>query len=148
MNLHPGATSPTGGHRYLARVYYEDTDAGGVVYHANYLGMAERARTEALRELGVPHAELASQHGLCFVVRRASLEYCAPARLDDLLAIVTAVLDLRAASVRLRQAFFCNETTTPRPLLVAEVQLACVRLSDMRPARLPERWHVALAALA
>lgn len=146
--LHVGAISGGGGHRYLTRVYYEDTDAGGVVYHANYLGMAERARTEALRDLGVSYAELASQHGLCFVVRRASLDYTAPARLDDLLAIATAVIAVGAASLRLRQEFFCNETSIHRPLLVAEVHLACVRLADMRPARLPERWRVALAALA
>ncbi len=148
MSSHAAAISGQGGHRYTTRIYYEDTDAGGVVYHANYLGMAERARTEALRGMGVPHAELASQHGLCFVVRHASLDYSAPARLDDLLTIATTMTALQGASVRLRQAFFCNEIATQRPLLVAEVRLACVRLGDMRPSRLPERWRVALAALA
>ena len=57
-------------HRYLVRVYYEDTDAGGIVYHANYLRFAERGRTEALRDLGVPHAEMSALHGLFFMVRR------------------------------------------------------------------------------
>ena len=147
MSLHPGAMSGEAAHRYRVRVYYEDTDAGGVVYHAKYLGMAERARTEAFRDIGVPHAELASQHNLCFTVRRASLDYAAPARLDDLLSITTTIIALQGASVRLRQTFFRNEKSTQPPLLVADVHLACVRLADMRPSRLPERWRAALAAL-
>ena len=148
MSLHHAATARQGGHRYAVRVYYEDTDAGGVVYHAKYLGMAERARTEALRDMGVPHAELASRHGLCFIVRQVSLDFAIPARLDDLLTIDTAMTVLRGASMRLRQTFFCNETSTQRALLVAEVRLACVRLADLRPSRIPERWRAALAALA
>ncbi len=148
MSLHRAATKRQATHRYALRVYYEDTDAGGVVYHARYLGMAERARTEALRDMGVPHAELASGHGLCFIVRKVALDFAAPARLDDGLTIETAVTELRSASMRLRQNFFCNETPTQRALLVAEVHLACVRLSDWRPSRIPERWRAALAALA
>ena len=77
------------GHRYHLRVYYEDTDAGGVVYHAGYLRFAERARTEALRDAGVPHAEMTAQYGLMFMVRRLKVDYLAPARLDDLLFVVT-----------------------------------------------------------
>ena len=148
MDSHLAAIAGQGGHRYACRVYYEDTDAGGVVYHGKYLGMAERARTEALRDMGVPHAELASRHGLCLVVRRVALDFAVPARLDDLLTVHTAMVALQGASMRLRQTFFCNETPTQRALLVAEVHLACVRLADMRPSRIPERWRAALAALA
>ena len=148
MDSHLAAIAGQGGHRYACRVYYEDTDAGGVVYHGKYLGMAERARTEALRDMGVPHAELASRHGLCFVVRRVALDFAVPARLDDLLTVHTAMVAVRGASMRLRQTFFCNETPTQRALLVAEVRLACVRLADLRPSRIPERWRAALAALA
>ena len=78
---------PGGRHRCL-RVYYEDTDAGGIVYHASYLRFAERARTEALRDAGVPHDELVAQFGLIFVVRRVEMDYLRPARLDDSLIVV------------------------------------------------------------
>ena len=78
MNGNPPSIPADGRHRYAVRVYYEDTDAGGVVYHANYLRFAERARTEALRDLGIPHAELLRQFGLMFVVRRIKVDYLAP----------------------------------------------------------------------
>ena len=90
-------------HRYPVRVYYEDTDAGGIVYHANYLRFAERGRTEALRDLGVPHAEMSALHGLFFMVRRIKVDYLAPARLDDSLVVETTTLAIGAATVDLRQ---------------------------------------------
>ncbi len=136
-----------GGHEYRCRIYFEDTDAGGVVYHANYLKLAERARTEALRDAGVPHAELAAQHGLIFMVRRAKLDYLRPARLDDSLIVASRVLILGAASVELRQSFF-RADGDGRALVVADVLLACVRPTDMRAVRMPARWRDALAALA
>ena len=146
MSDHPQDTAGSGGHRYTARVYFEDTDAGGVVYHANYLRFAERARTEALRDLGAAHAEMTSLYGLMFMVRRVKLDYLAPARLDDSLLVVTRFLALRAASVELRQSFFRNGED--RPLVVLEVLLACVRVADQRPGRVPERWRVALMSLS
>ncbi len=157
MNGHPASTRPPGAHLYVTRVYYDDTDAGGVVYHANYLRMAERARTEALRDLGIPHAELSSQHGLFFVVRRVKLDYVAPARLDDSLSVITVPTAFGSASVELRQSFFreaAREGDLPtRPLVVAEVLLACVGRSphdpgSFAPARIPDRWRAALARLA
>ncbi len=149
MNRHDAAMLRQDGHRYLTRVYYEDTDAGGVVYHAKYLGMAERARTEALRGMGVPHAEMQTLHGLSLMVRRVNLDYVAPARLDDALVVTTRVTSLQAASFRLRQTVaHAAAAKADRPLVVADVQLVCVRLADMRPTRLPERWRAALASLA
>jgi acyl-CoA thioester hydrolase len=134
------------GHVLEIRVYYEDTDAGGVVYHANYLRFAERARTEALRVHGVPHAALVSEYGLMFMVRRVKAEYAEPARLDDSLLVITWPRAVRAASVELSQRFYRNGTA--RPLVQLDLQLACVRLADLRPARLPARWRTALEALA
>src|ERR1700743_2725756 len=90
-------------HRYPVRVYYEDTDAGGVVYHATYLRYAERARTEALRDLGIPHAELVERYTLMFMVRRIEVDYLRPARLDDSLTVVTEPLAVGGASMTLRQ---------------------------------------------
>ncbi|MGH7094988.1 MAG: YbgC/FadM family acyl-CoA thioesterase, partial [Stellaceae bacterium] len=75
------------GHRFPVRVYYEDTDAGGVVYHANYLRFAERARTELLRSIGFSHSRSHAESGIRFVVRRCMVEYRAAARLDDALTV-------------------------------------------------------------
>lgn len=147
MNGHPAPIAEQGVHRYCCRVYYEDTDAAGTVYHANYLRLAERARTEALRELDIPHAEMTRLFGLIFMVRRAKLDYLAPARLDDSLIVLTRVLAIGAASVVLRQAFH-RAGESGRALAVAEIQLACVRTEDMRPARIPPRWREKLATLA
>jgi len=143
MSGHAPATMREGRHYYGLRVYYEDTDAGGHVYHANYLGFAERARTEALRDLDVPHAEMARDHGLFFMVRRVKLDYLAPARLDEALVVVTEPLALRAASVELRQTVTRAET----PLVVIDIQLAAVRITDGRPGRIPPRWREALLRL-
>jgi acyl-CoA thioester hydrolase len=127
-------------HRHVLRVYYEDTDAGGVVYHANYLGFAERARTEALRDAGAPHSELAERFGLMFMVRRIKVEYLRPARLDDELTVESETQALGAAWARIRQ----NVLARGQLLAELEVTLACVRTSDGRPARIPERWRRAL----
>jgi acyl-CoA thioester hydrolase len=143
MNLH---SFVAGGHRFPVRVYYEDTDAGGVVYHANYLRFAERARTEALRDLGVPHAEMVSQHGVMFMVRRIKVDYLGPAFLDDSLIVITETREVGAASAVLRQSFV--RASMPERVLVAlEIQLACVRLADQRAARMPSRWRIGLAGL-
>jgi len=129
----------TASHRLNVRIYYEDTDAGGVVYHARYLAFAERARTELLRDLGVPHDEMARDEGLIFVVRRAEIDYLRPARLDEVVTIESVPLEMGAATVTLRQSFTVGE----RKVAVLEVQLACVRGADGRPSRIPPRWRAA-----
>ncbi|MCC6717506.1 MAG: YbgC/FadM family acyl-CoA thioesterase [Acetobacteraceae bacterium] len=133
-------------HRYTKRVYYDDTDAGGIVYHANYLRFAEHARTEALREMDVPHAEMSAQHGLFFMVRRIKVDYLAPARLDDSLCVETTTLAVGAASVDLRQ----DVIRAADAVLLArlELQLVCGRLADQRPARIPPRWRDAMRRMA
>jgi acyl-CoA thioester hydrolase len=143
MNGHPASTLAEGRHRYALRVYYEDTDAGGVVYHASYLRYAERARTEALRDLGIPHAALIAQYGLMFVVRRIKVDYLRPARLDESLTIVTEPLVVGGASLVLRQEVQGSAGTCA----VLEVQLACVPPNGDKPARLPSPWRVALAVM-
>jgi acyl-CoA thioester hydrolase len=135
-------------HTHHLRVYFEDTDAGGVMYHAAYLGFAERARTEALRDAALPHAMMVAEHGVMFMVRRIELEYFRPARLDDLLAIRTDTLAVTGATVTLRQAFFrpLAENDTASELAVARVVLACVHTETGKAARMPARWRAALAA--
>ena len=129
-----------GRHRYAVRVYYEDTDAGGVVYHATYLRFAERARTEALRDAGIPHAELLEQFTLMFVVRRIEVDYLRPARLDDSLIVVTEPLAVGGATVTLRQDVRGPEGSCA----VLTVRLACVKPGEGKPGRLPQRWRAVL----
>ena len=130
--------------RLRLRVYYEDTDAGGIVYHARYLAFAERARTEALRALGASHAELADRHGLIFVVRRVEMEYLRPARLDDEVEVVTGPWQVAGATVWVRQGF----RVAGQEIGSLRVRLACVRVTDGRPGRIPDRWRAALGGAA
>src|ERR1700742_4276847 len=111
-------------HRYTLRVYYEDTDAGGVVYHANYLRFAERARTEALRDAGIPHAALVEQFGLMFMVHRAEIDYVRPAMLDDPLVVETESTEIGGASVALNQTVNGPNGVCAR----LRIRLACVRI--------------------
>ena len=128
-------------YRLKLRVYFEDTDAGGIVYHARYLAFAERARAEALREAGAAHAELIAGHGLFFVVRRAEMDYLRPVRLDEEIVVVTGPWAMKAASVKVRQRF----EVAGNPVADLLVKLACVRQTDGRPARIPDRWRQALS---
>jgi acyl-CoA thioester hydrolase len=147
MNPHPASIPPEGRHHYALRVYYEDTDAGGIVYHATYLRFAERARTEALRDLGIPHAELVQLCNLMFVVRRVEVDYLRPARVDDSLVVETEVLLAGAASAVLRQTI----RGVTDACAVLKVRLACVRLQagpgGNKPGRLPPRWRTVLQAM-
>jgi len=118
---------------WTVRVYYEDTDAGGIVFYANYLKFFERARTEWLRALGVGQQELLDAEGAAFVVRSAALDYHAPARLDDVLTIRTVVDKLGPASVRFTQQAWKGELL----LTTANVKVGCVDLATMRPRSLP-----------
>src|SRR4029079_19004464 len=103
MNGHQPSTSRDGRHRYAVRVYYEDTDAGGVVYHAAYLRFAERARTEFLRARGHDHPGLLARFGGSFAVHRRGEHFHRPTRLDDLLTIETSVSRATGARLELRQ---------------------------------------------
>jgi acyl-CoA thioester hydrolase len=115
------------------RVYYEDTDAGGVVYYANYLRFFERARTEAMRSLGHGQASLARDHGVLFVVAEAHVRYRRPARLDDALLIMSRVAGRHASFLE-----FAQEARREGELLcVAEVKIACVDATTFRPTRIP-----------
>ena len=130
--------------QYRLRVYFQDTDAGGMVYHANYLNFAERGRTEALREMGIPHSEMVRQHGTLFVVRRVNIDYQRPARLDEELRVETRVIRVGGASATLRQEIRRDSDS----LVVLELGLACARLSDGKAARMPELWRTKLQEVA
>jgi acyl-CoA thioester hydrolase len=131
-----------GVHRIRIRVYYEDTDAAGIVYHAAYLEFAERARTEMLRCLGLDHGTLRARFGLMFTVRRCVVDYRAPARLDDLLEIRTRLVRLGGASLDLEQLVL----RAPELLTRLDVRLALLG-ADLRVARLPRDLAGALERL-
>jgi acyl-CoA thioester hydrolase len=116
------------------RVYYEDTDAAGIVYHANYLRFAERARTEMLRACGFDHQALAEEHDLVFAVARSTIDFVAPARLDDLLAVRTRVLRIGGVRLELEQLVCRAQVLIAR----LEFTLALLERSTLRPKRMPE----------
>lgn len=134
-------------HNIDFRIYYEDTDAGGVVYHARYLGLAERARTEAIRAQGRSASDLLADYGLAFVVRQATIDYRAPLRLDDIVRVTTRLTELGAASCRLWQEFHRVEDGAGTGCGTLDVRLACVRAADGRAARFPPPWRDLLRAL-
>ena len=127
-------------HVYRLRVYFEDTDAAGIVYYASYLRMAERARTEMMRLLGADHAGMMRNDGLVLTVRECEIEYLAPARLDDVLEIRSSLVEIGGASLRARQIVHRGDRVVARIAL----RLACVTEAG-RPARLPARLRAALA---
>jgi acyl-CoA thioester hydrolase len=115
------------------RVYWEDTDAGGVVYHASYLRFLERARSEWMRSLGHAQQELREREDVVFVVRSMRLEFLRAARLDDELDVDVVPVAMRPASLLLGQTIRRGSET----LLTAEVKVACVTASDFRPRAVP-----------
>jgi acyl-CoA thioester hydrolase len=127
-------------HSHPVRVYFEDTDAGGMAYHAAYLRWAERGRTEALREAGFPHQDMMERHGAILVVRRVEVEYVRPARLDDAVTLETRVLAVRGATIVLDQ----RARKDGADLAVMRVELACLDRADLRPRRIPEPWRTAI----
>ena len=135
-------------HVYPVRVYYEDTDAAGIVYHANYLRFAERARTEMMRCLGAKRRALIWNEGVAFAVRSANADFCLPARLDDPLTVETGVEEVGGASMRLTQSVLGSAAkSVPSVLLVRmSVRLACID-SSLRPARMPKAVRTALQEL-
>jgi acyl-CoA thioester hydrolase len=120
--------------RHATRVYWEDTDAGGIVYYANYLKFFERARTEWLRSLGVEQQSMREDSGAMFIVSRTALRYLRPARLDDLLEVTVSVRDAARVSLCLEhQALRGTEL-----LAEGEIRIACVDAPTLRPRRIPD----------
>ena len=129
-----------GVHRFPVHVYYEDTDAGAVVYYANYLKFAERARSEAIRALGASHGRLRDEAGVVLAVRKLAAEYLAPARLDDELVVHTRVLGAGGAAIEVEQAI----TRADSRLFLMTCTVVCVAKSG-RPTRLPPSLASAVA---
>lgn len=134
--------SQGGVHVHTVRVYYEDTDAGGVVYYANYLKYAERARTELMRSLGVESSVLQDEHGVAIAVRRCNARFDRPAGLDDVLEVSTRITRLRGASLEGEQIIRRGD----EDLVHLEIQLACMRL-DGGASRFPDFVRTAVESM-
>ena len=129
---------------WSVRVYYEDTDAGGIVYYANYLKFMERARTEWLRSLGIEQTDLLEQ-GVGFVVKSVQMDNNSPARFNDLLCISSQIVELKRASIVFRQKIHKKvdsaseiQNETNKTLVEALIRVACVDLNKMKPLAIPK----------
>ena len=127
-------------HTLDVRIYYEDTDAGGVVYYANYLKYMERGRTEWLRALGVDQSDVAREYGRVFMVVSLEIKYLRPARLDDLITVRSEVTRMGRASLNFAQQIYCNGEL----LTQGTVQVGCVDAITMRPAGMPPQVRTKL----
>jgi acyl-CoA thioester hydrolase len=127
-------------HVFPVRVYYEDTDAAGIVYYVNYLKFAERARTEMLRLMGREQQHMLESEGVAFAVKSARVEYFRPAKLDDALEVRTGLVEVAGASLKVRQRIFRGA----EPLVDMLIRLAVMDRSG-RPTRLPADIRAALA---
>lgn len=132
-----------GAHTLPLRIYYEDTDAAGIVYYANWLRFLERGRTEMLRLLGQQHSALRDERGINWVVRRCTIDYLKPARLDDTIEVVTRCGVPRGASLDMLQEAWRG----PALLVRADLLVACMA-ADGRPARLPSEVRTILSQIA
>ncbi|MDZ5647545.1 YbgC/FadM family acyl-CoA thioesterase [Nitrospirillum sp. BR 11828] len=143
-------------HHFPVRVYYEDTDAGGIVYHANYLRYAERARTEMLRVLGVPHAEQVAATGVAFAVRRCVMDFLAPARLEETLEVRSRITGVTGATVLAEQTIYRPQSGGSMPTAIVggdaqtlvrlSLKLACINAQG-RAVRVPTPVAQAFARL-
>lgn len=118
---------------FPVRIYYEDTDAGGIVYYANYLKFAERARTEYLRHIGFNQDDLLKDKGVGFVVRECHVSYKTPAKLDDALNITCKVTEIKGVSLKMEQKLYRDDTI----LSEIEISLVFLSLPSMRPTKIP-----------
>ena len=122
-------------------VYYEDTDAGGVVYYANYLKFLERARTEWLRSKGINQHQVSKDYGALFAVRSVSIDYKQPAHLDDQLAVSVEVLDVRKASLNMKQNILNNNDEL---IVNAAVNIVCLHDESFSPRPIPQTIYEAI----
>ena len=120
-------------HTLKLHIYYQDTDAGGIVYHSKYLDFAERARSELLFDMGLSNTKMI-EHGVGIVVRQASLDFKRSAKLDDLIEIQTTVCELKNASMTMEQTFWRGDEL----LVTVNLQLAFINPQTMRPTRITE----------
>ncbi len=129
--------------KWPIRIYYEDTDSGGVVYHSSYLNFMERARTEYLRSLNIEQNDLIQQQGVIFVVRKIEIDYLRVAGFNDLLTVVTKPVTIAGASIVFSQ-FITQADDAELVICKANVKVASLRVDSFKPCALPEKLKVKL----
>ncbi len=126
---------------WTVRVYYEDTDSGGVVYYANYLKFMERARTEFLRSLGFQQDQLQQELGIIFAVHSANIQYIKPAKFNDELNVITSITTLGNASILFKQTVYpvspFHDDATEAVLADADIKIACLKAETFKPKSIP-----------
>lgn len=127
-------------HTYNYRVYYEDTDAGGIMYHARYINWCERARAEFLSDFGLTSSSIVENDKIMFVVRHMDCHYYKPARLDEVLRVESSVKELKNSSFIMNQSIFCQDSM----LFSMTITLVCVDVAGARPVRMPDRIRTIL----
>lgn len=132
-----------GWYHFPIRVYYSETDAGGVVYHGTWFALAERARTEMLRELGIGVNEVLEQHGMIFAIRASQIDWLRPARVDDLLISKVRVIETRNSSMTIEQHFEREGET----LCSLTLRVVCVKYPEWKAARIPQPVRDAMAPI-
>lgn len=115
------------------RIYYEDTDLGGVVYYANYLKFFERARTDFLREKGVVQSKLAAEINIMFAVRNCQIDYVKPAKMDDLIEVSVEIIEIGKVSLKMKQEIKLDDMV----LCKMTVEIVCVNSANFKPTRIP-----------
>ena len=120
-------------HKHEYRVYYEDTDAGGIMYHGRYINWCERARAEYLRDIGLQSSTIFEDTGVLFVVRHLEANYLKPAKLDQLLRVETSLKEMKNSSFILNQSIFCQDSV----LFSMTVTIVCID-GNARPVRIPD----------
>ncbi len=123
--------------KWPVRVYYEDTDAGGVVFYANYLSFMERARTEYLRHFGFEQDQLNEQKNTIFAVRSVQLDYLSPGRFNDQLIVTAKIIELKKASMLFEQKIY-RQNQSEKILCQGEVRIACLRADTFKPMAIPD----------
>lgn len=122
-------------HKFPLRVYYEDTDAGGIVYHANYLNFAERARTEFIRDCGLTNSDIRNEYGVIIVVRHIDINYTSPAHLEDSLVVESEIVEVGRTSFLMKQVVKRED----HPLATLMVKLVCIDVETRKAIRVPEK---------
>ncbi|MCX7338274.1 MAG: YbgC/FadM family acyl-CoA thioesterase [Alphaproteobacteria bacterium] len=118
---------------YEIRVFLEDTDAGGIVYFANYMKYMERARTMVLHDKGIDHAQLIAEHKIMLVMRKCTVDYYGPARFGDIVSIYTEITEITGARLKIKQSIVMDGQV----LVKADIVLACINLTERKPVRIP-----------
>jgi acyl-CoA thioester hydrolase len=116
------------------RIYYEDTDSGGVVYYANYLKFFERARTDFLRSLNISQQQLAKENQIVFVVKKCNIEYLSPAKLDDLINVSVKISEIKKISLLMHQTI----SVSNKIISVLEVEIVCLDSNNFKPTKIPQ----------